>query len=99
LDEWPSVINFFRVPLLCEEFDGDRDGDDSSGFSFLDFTFLIFFNSLLEKFFLPSTTVTSTGLTHGNISSTKVKNNIIFQIFNVINFYLKKENCLSHVFN
>lgn len=73
MDEWPKVINFFRVPLLCEEFDGDCDGDcdgdESFDLSFFDFTFLIFFNSLLEKFFLVSITDGSTGLIHGNVSS------------------------------
>lgn len=68
-------MNFFRVALACDEFDGDRDGDDdSSGFSFFDFTFLIFFNSLLEKFFLLPATDTSIDLTHGDGSSTMVKN-------------------------
>lgn len=63
------------MPLLCEEFDGDCDGDDSFDLSFFDFTFLIFFNSLLEKFFLVPITDTSTGLIHGNVSSTTNKTN------------------------
>lgn len=81
MDEWPRVINFFSVPLLCdEEFDGDWDGDNElSCLSFFDLTFLIFFNSLLEKFFLPLTMdiLSAAGLLHGNGSSEIHNHNII----------------------